>query len=127
MSSSEPKTRPATRRRALALLAATVPITLLAGCLRPMLAETGPASEIAGQIDLPPVRDRLGRIFTNTLEDRLGRPVAQPPYRLEVERSQRESGLLVAQDNAVTRVQIRQRARYRLFARGSTDPILSGN
>lgn len=124
MSSSEHPAHRPTRRRALALVAAGAGGAALSGCLRPMLAETAPAAEIAGKVALPPIDSRLGRIFTKTLEARLGKPGADPPYRLEVERQQEERGLLVAQDNAVTRIQIRQTARFRLYARGQAEPLM---
>ncbi|MEL6127111.1 MAG: LPS assembly lipoprotein LptE [Pseudomonadota bacterium] len=117
---------PTNRRRALRLAVASTALLALPGCLRPMLAETAPGGQIIGQVDLPPIKDRLGRVMTRTLESRLGRTGADPRFRLEVDQRLSERGLLIAQDNAVTRRQITAQARFRLYETGSAEPVLEG-
>ncbi|MEL6265918.1 MAG: LPS assembly lipoprotein LptE [Pseudomonadota bacterium] len=107
------------------LVLAALPLAL-AGCFRPMLASNTAASELRGQVDLPRVDGRLGRELTIALERQLGRPVATPPYRLEVERELSERGVLVAEDNAITRVQLTAIARWRLYRRGEIEPVDRG-
>ncbi|MEM6944248.1 MAG: hypothetical protein AAF565_10915 [Pseudomonadota bacterium] len=61
--------------------------------------------------------------MNETFEDRLGKP-SEPRYRLEVNTRIRERGLLVAQDNAVTRLQLNAIAVMRLFRSGSVEPVM---
>lgn len=108
------------RRRVLLLAGAA---SLLAGCFRPMLAEDSAGGQLRGKVALPPVGDRFGFYLHDSLESRLGRP-SDPIYRLEVRTQVTESGLLVAQDNTITRLRLRARARYRLFRDGETKPVI---
>lgn len=89
-----------------------------------MLAEDGEAAAMRGRIALPPVGNRFGYNLYKTLEARLGAPV-QPDYRLEVVTEITERGLLVAQDNAVTRLQLSAVATMRLFRQGEAEPVLT--
>lgn len=91
-----------------------------------MLAEGGAGSALQGQVDLPEIDDRLSRVMSVRLEKRLGRPAQTAPYRLEVDQDFQRRGLLVAQDNAITRVQLRGTAKWALYRRGETDPIDQG-
>ncbi|MEM7500311.1 MAG: LPS assembly lipoprotein LptE [Pseudomonadota bacterium] len=119
MSSSEAKSRRAVLR--LGLLGAATP--MLAGCFRPMLAEGGAAEGIRGRVALPAVGGRLGYVMNETFESRLGRP-GQTQYRLEVSTTIDDRGLLVAQDNTVTREQLRATAVMRLYRNGEVEPVL---
>lgn len=110
------------RRAALGLLAGFGAVTL-SGCFRPMLAKTETGRGLYGKVALPPVRDRFSNAMNETLESRLG-PPADTAYRLEVEMRVTERGLLVAQDNAVTRIQLTGRAQFRLFRDGEPEPVL---
>lgn len=108
-------------RRHLLLLGGA---TLLSGCFRPMLAENSPGGRLRGKIALPRVGSPFSYFLTKSLEDRLGQPT-NPVYRLEVKTELVERGLLVRQDNTVTRRQIRATANYQLFREGDPKPILS--
>ena len=108
------------RRRALLFVGAA---PLLAGCFRPMLAEDSASGRLRGKIALPAVNDRFGFYLLDSLESRLGQPT-NPTYRLEVRSRLNESGLLVAQDNRITRQRVRAHATYRLFRTGEAEPIL---
>ncbi|MEM9146234.1 MAG: LPS assembly lipoprotein LptE [Pseudomonadota bacterium] len=122
MSCSEPDRR---GRRALLLAALAMP---LAGCFRPMLAETEPATALRGRIALPPVDGRIGYHLTLRLEERLGQPQA-PDHRLEVTVTTTDRGLAIAQDNSVTRRTVTATAQWRLIGPaedGSRGPVLSG-
>jgi hypothetical protein len=91
-----------------------------------MLTEGTDASQLRGSVALPPVRDRLGRVMNDVLRSRLGRPGATPSFRLEVNRELSERGLLVQQDNAVTRNNITAVARFALYRGGVVEPVLEG-
>ncbi|MEM6974075.1 MAG: LPS assembly lipoprotein LptE [Pseudomonadota bacterium] len=113
-------------RRSLLLLGSAAILSSLSGCLRPMLAEGGTSDTLRGQIALPAISDRLSRAMSVRLEKRLGEPVATPLYRLEVSRNFERRGLLVTQDNDITRIQLRGTAEWRLFRRGELEPVDKG-
>ncbi|MEM9813061.1 MAG: LPS assembly lipoprotein LptE [Pseudomonadota bacterium] len=119
MSSSERTTR----RKVLTSLSVGAAAWSLSGCFRPMLAEGSAANELRGRVALPPVNGRLGYVMNETFESRLGRP-GQTDYRLEVTTRLADRGLLVAQDNTVTREQVRATAVMRLFRDGVPEPVL---
>lgn len=98
-------------------------LALLPGCFRPMLAEDTGAAKLRGRIALPETSDRFSFYLRDTLEARLGAP-REPDYRLEVRHSLTESGLLVAQDNTITRLRVRAVADFRLYRRGVSEPVL---
>ncbi|MGF1553103.1 MAG: LPS assembly lipoprotein LptE [Paracoccaceae bacterium] len=104
-------------------LAAGIGIAL-PGCLRPMLAEESEASAVRGRVALPPVTDRLSRAMNDVLQSRLGRPGPDPTLRLVVDRQLSERGLLVQQDNAVTRINVTAIARFALYRDGVAEPVL---
>ena len=108
-------------RRALLMGMAALP---LAGCFRPMLAKTGPASAVLGKIELPEIEGRFGYYLAKSLEDRLGRG-RDSEYRLTVSTQLTDRGLAVAQDNAVTRVTTTARATWQLWRKGEAEPVLS--
>ncbi|MEM6486708.1 MAG: LPS assembly lipoprotein LptE [Pseudomonadota bacterium] len=101
-------------------------MALMAGCFRPMLAEQSPSQAVVGEIVLPDIDSRLSRVLVRRLEDRLGRGGPNAVYRLEVDQQLAKRGLLVAQDNAITRIQLLASATYRLFRVGEAEPALSG-
>jgi hypothetical protein len=109
-------------RRAFIALAAA--IAVLPGCFRPMLAEGGGAAELRGRIALPSPSDRFQFHMHDSLEERLGKPDA-PDYRLEVAVALSESGLLVAQDNTITRLRMQAVADFRLYRSGYAEPVLA--
>ncbi|MBK0400535.1 hypothetical protein H0I76_15145 [Limibaculum sp. M0105] len=108
------------RRRFLALCGA---LAVLPGCFRPMLAEGSGASELRGRIALPQTNDRLSYFLHDTLESRLGTP-NNPDYRLEVATALTESGLLVEQDNTITRIRVQAVADFRLYYKDAAEPVL---
>lgn len=99
-------------------------LALLPGCFRPMLAEGTGASDLRGRIVLPQTSDRFSFHLHDSLEERLGRTTA-PDYRLEVSTALTESGLLVAQDNTITRLRIQAVADFRLYRADGTKPLLT--
>ncbi|MEM9765427.1 MAG: hypothetical protein AAF968_23500 [Pseudomonadota bacterium] len=119
MSSSEQRTR----RSVLGLAALGLTAQMLSGCFRPMLAEGSAANELRGRVALPRVSGRLGFVMNETFENRLGRP-GQTTYRLEVSTRVTDRGLLVAQDNTVTREQLTATAVMLLYKDGSVEPVL---
>jgi len=114
-------------RRGLLGLAMTAAALATSGCFRPMLAEGAPAAALRDAIALPPVEGRLSRVLVETLQSRLGRGGADARFSLSVDQDFDERGLLIRQDNAVTRIQVRARARYRLTAAGAAEPVLEGS
>jgi hypothetical protein len=106
----------------------------LAGCFRPMLAESGPSSELLGRVELPVFDDRFGYYLSDSLRDRLGRPEAAL-YRLEIKTRLRKDDLAIAQDNAVTRISLTASADWALYrldsgassAAGKPEPALTGH
>jgi len=109
------------RRTALAGLG----LLLLGGCFRPMLAETGDASEVRHRIALPPVDGRFNYYLVQSLEDRLGQP-QDPAFVLNVTSTVTERGIAVTRDNAVTRITLIARARWSLWrSGGDAKPVFS--
>ena len=88
-----------------------------------MLAEDSAASAVRGRVRLPPVTDRFSYNMNEALERQLGQE-RRADYRLEVETRITERGLLVRQDNAVTRIQLVAAATMRLFRGREPDPVL---
>lgn len=112
------------RRRVLALGTLGGLSLLLGGCFRPMLAEGGDAAALRGRIAFPPTRDRFGFYLQDSLEERLGKPET-PDYRLEITTNFSESGLLVAQDNTITRLRLQAVSDFRLYRESETEPVLA--
>jgi len=109
------------RRHFLALCGA---LLALPGCFRPMLAEGSDAANLRGRIALPQTDDRLSFYLHDILEQRLGTP-KEPDYRLEVVTALTESGLLVQQDNTITRIRVQAVADFRLYRKGAAEPVLA--
>jgi LPS-assembly lipoprotein len=100
-----------TRLLALAL------VLLLAGCgLRPLYGGggSGNVAQSLRSVSVAPIKGRAGWLVRTALEDRLGEPVAEPRYRLEVELDDDITGFGIRSDDAVTRERRTLRARYRL-------------
>lgn len=108
-------------RRALLLAA---PALLLAGCLRPMLAETGDAAALRGRIALPPIDGPVGYHLARRLEERLGTP-SRSDHRLEIAVVTSDTGLAIAQDNSITRRTVTATATWRLWRDGAAEPVLA--
>lgn len=106
-------------------LLAGLPLLLASGCLRPMLAEDGPAAEIRGRIALPPIDGRIGYHLSRRLEERLGTP-SDPQHSLAVQVATRDTGLAIEPDGSVTRRTVTATARWQLVPRGGGAPVLSG-
>lgn len=118
---------PDRRRRALLAGAALAGCLALGGCFRPMLAEGTAADALRGQVALPSVGTRFGYEMNEVLERRLGEaPPQDAPWRLEIDTDLAERGLLVRQDNAVTRIQLTATARMRLYRAGESEPAVTG-
>jgi LPS-assembly lipoprotein len=116
----DPAAKCPSRRAAIAGLG----VLLLGGCFRPMLAETGAASELRHRIALPPVDGRFDYYLVQSLEDRLGEP-QDPQFVLDVTPIINERGLAVTRDNAVTRITLLVRAPWSLSRPGAAQPLLS--
>lgn len=108
------------RRAAIAGLG----VLLLGGCFRPMLAETGTASDIRHRVALPPVGGRFDHYLVRSLEDRLGEP-QDPDFVLEVVSTLTERGIAVTRDAAVTRITLIVRAQWSLWRTGEPKPLIS--
>jgi LPS-assembly lipoprotein len=125
MSSSDPKQ--VNRRQTLGRLGGFVLFGGLSGalgaCFRPMLAEDSPSSALIGRIRLPEFDNRFGYYLNESLRDRLGRSGSEE-FRLEVSTGITESGLAIAQDNAVTRISVTATAEWALYRAGDAKPVL---
>jgi LPS-assembly lipoprotein len=108
------------RRTALAGLG----VLLLGGCFRPMLAETGAASEMRHRVALPAVDARFDYYLVESLENRLGEP-QDPDFVLNVTSTLTERGIAVTRDAAVTRITLIARATWSLWRRGGAAPLIS--
>lgn len=96
----------------------------LAGCFRPMLAETGAADDLRGRIALPEIDGRFGYHLYRSLEQRLGTP-ADPVWRLEIRTSLEEDDLAITPDSAITRKSLTAKADYRLLRIDGGAPVLA--
>lgn len=110
------------RRAVLALLGAT----LLGGCFRPMLREDSAARGLRNRIALPEVDGRFGYYLHRSLEERLGKPI-EPEYRLEISTELEQHGLVVAEDDAITRIALVAKAEWSLWRAGEDTPALEGS
>lgn len=108
------------RRAAIAGLA----VLLLAGCFRPMLAETQAASDMLNRIALPPVGGRFDYYLVQSLENRLGQP-QDPAFVLNIASNLIERGTAVTQDNSVTRINLLVQSTWSLWRVGGTEPLIS--
>lgn len=100
-----------TRLLALAL------VLLLASCgLKPLYGGggSGKVAQSLRSVSVSPIEGRAGWLVRTALEDRLGAPVGQPRFRLEVELDDGITGFGIRSDDAVTRERRTLRARYRL-------------
>ncbi len=89
----------------------------LAGCnLSPVYSggSSSAPAQLAGQIGIGPIPERAGFLVRQALADRLGAPVADPRYRLEVELDDQILAFGVRGDNSAARERRTLRARYRL-------------
>jgi LPS-assembly lipoprotein len=92
-------------------------VLLLPGCgLSPLYGGggKGPVARSLRSVSVAPISGRAGWLVRTALEDRLGAPVGQPRYRLEVELDDDITGFGIRSDDAVTRERRTLRARYRL-------------
>jgi LPS-assembly lipoprotein len=92
-------------------------VLFLAGCgLRPLYGGggSGNVAQSLRSVSVAPIEGRAGWLVRTALEDRLGAPIAQPRYRLEVELDDQITGFGIRSDDAVTRERRTLRARYRL-------------
>ncbi len=92
-------------------------VLLLPGCgLSPLYSGggKGPVARSLRSVSVAPINGRAGWLVRTALEDRLGAPVGQPRYRLEVELDDDITGFGIRSDDAVTRERRTLRARYRL-------------
>jgi LPS-assembly lipoprotein len=92
-------------------------VLLLPGCgLSPLYGGGGKGNvaQSLRSVSVAPINGRAGWLVRTALEDRLGTPVAQPRYRLEVELDDDITGFGIRSDDAVTRERRTLRARYRL-------------
>ena len=98
----------------------------LAGCFRPMLREDSAARGLRNRIALPEVDGRFGYFLHQSLQDRLGKPVA-PEFRLEISTKIETQGLAVAEDDAITRLALVATGRWLLWRAGEQEPVLEGS
>lgn len=100
---------------------------LLAGCgLEPVYSGGGTSAPAAltAQVAVSPIPDRAGFLVRQALLDRLGEPVADPRYRLEVELDDQIVAFGVRGDNSAARERRTLRARYRLVEASSNSVVL---
>lgn len=99
---------------------------LLAGCgLQPVYSggsSSAPAA-LTAQVVVAPIPDRAGFLVRQALLDRLGEPVADPRYRLEIELDDQIVAFGVRGDNSAARERRTLRARYRLVE-ASTNTVM---
>lgn len=76
-------------------------------------SSSAPAA-LAAQVSVAPIPERAGFLVRQALIDRLGTPVAEPRYRLEIELDDRIEAFGVRGDNSAARERRTLRARYRL-------------
>jgi LPS-assembly lipoprotein len=99
----------------------------LAGCgLSPVYSGggTGAAATTMANISVATIPDRSGFLVRQALLDRLGQPVENPRYRLEVELDDQIVAFGVRGDNSAARERRTLRARYRLVDTSSNDVVL---
>ena len=72
---------------------------------------------------MPEVADRFDYHLEQSLRERLGAPVADPPFALTVRSERRDRDFNIARDRSVTRVQIEVRAQW-VLRRVATDEIV---
>lgn len=72
---------------------------------------------------MAPIPDRAGFLVRQALLDRLGEPVADPRYRLEIELDDQIVAFGVRGDNSAARERRTLRARYRLVE-ASTNTVM---
>jgi LPS-assembly lipoprotein len=75
-------------------------------------------------ISVATIPDRSGFLVRQALLDRLGQPVENPRYRLEVELDDQIVAFGVRGDNSAARERRTLRARYRLVDTSSNDVVL---
>jgi LPS-assembly lipoprotein len=111
--------------RNAALLAGVA--ALLAGCgLSPVYSGGGSGAVVnsLANISVAPIADRSGFLVRQALIDRLGQPVENPRYRLEVELDDQIVAFGVRGDNSAARERRTLRARYRLVDTSNNDVVL---
>ena len=100
------------------LIAFVTPLSLaLSGCgLAPVYSggSTSAPATLMTQIEIVAIPDRSGFLVRQSLIDRLGTPIADPRYRLEVELDDQILAFGVRGDNSAARERRTLRARYRL-------------
>lgn len=100
------------------VLAALLPLALMAGCgLQPMYAGGG-SGEVArsvAAVQVSAIEGKAGWLVRNSLTDRLGAGMKQDPrYRLDVRLDEKLQGLGLLSDDAISRERRTLRARYQL-------------
>jgi hypothetical protein len=108
------------RRRVIAGLG----LLALGGCFRPMLAEDDEARALRHRIAMPAVDTRFGHYLVESLEDRLGEP-QDPAFALTAAPVLSEQGIVITQDDAVTRFTLRARAAWSLRRIGATEALIA--
>mgnify|MGYP006278571035 CR=1 FL=1 len=101
-------------------LAACLSIGLaMPGCgLQPLYSggSQGTASQILGEVDVPPIAGKAGWLVRNALLQRLSASAqGETRYRLEVELDDQITGFGIRRDAGITRERRTLRARYRLI------------
>ena len=110
------------RRTVLGLIA----VAPLAACgFTPVYAPGGSGSALRGQIRADAPNTRLGFEMVARLEDRLGRGDAAQ-YDLSYVITTEQSGLAITGADDITRVNITGTLRYAVVARGTEQPVTSG-
>lgn len=117
-------------KRRAGLLAALLPLSLLAGCgLKPMYAggASSPVAQGLSAIDVSPIEGRAGWLLRNALVDRLGvagGPGGSARYRLDVRLDDRLEGFGLLSDDTISRERRTLRARYQLVDLGTGEIVL---
>ena len=102
--------------------AAVALLLVLAGCgLQPVYSggSRGVAATALTNIEVAPIAEHAGYHVMNELHARLGRTVADPTYRLEVELDDQILGFGIRGDNSITRERRTLRARFRLVVKAT--------
>lgn len=117
------------RARAAGVVA--IVVMALAACgFEPLYSDRGPGPSAISQlaaVEVAPIPERVGQVLRNDLLDRIspfGTP-ARPAYRLEVRLDFDREGLGFRPDEAITRVNLRFGARYRLVVPESGEKVFS--
>ena len=108
------------------LLLLLVPLLLAACGLQPVYSggSRGVAAVGLADVAVAPIADRAGYLMVGELRMRMGEPVAEPHFRLEVELDDQILAFGIRGDNSVTRERRTLRARYKLIRVASGAVVL---